>query len=143
MKSIVVPIDDDRSSDWVVNHVVPLYHQAPLRIYLLNVQPVLSRYVARFIPASELHDYHQENGLRVLQPVMAKLDAAGVPHIDRVLVGRKAETIVQFARTCRCDQIILPSQTPSLLSNLGLGSISSQIRHLIGVGAGCDICEVC
>lgn len=143
MKSIVVPIDDDGSSDWVADHVVPLYHQAPLQIYLLNVQPVLSRYVARFIPAGELHDYHQENGLRVLRPVMEKLDAAGVPHIDRVLVGRKAETIVQFARACGCDQIILPSETPSFLSNLGLGSIGSQIRHLVGVGAGCKISEVC
>ena len=143
MKCVVVPIDDDRSPEWMANHVISLYRQEPLRIFLLNVQPPLSSYIARFIRKSELNDFHQENGMRALQPMVERLDAAGVPHFDRVLVGRKAETIVQFARTCGCEQIILPRPSPGLLSNLGLGSVGSQIRHLIGVDAGgCDVCEV-
>jgi len=139
MKCVVVPIEEGRASDWAVEHVVELYRREPLRIFLLNVQPPLPQYVARFINKCELQDFHRENGMRALKRAIERLDEAGVPHRDRVLVGRRAETIVEFAREVRCVQIVLPRRA-GLLPSLGLGSIGSQLRHLIG--AGCDICEV-
>ncbi|MGA8051655.1 MAG: universal stress protein [Burkholderiales bacterium] len=139
MKCVVVPIEEGRDTAWAVEHVIGLYRSEPLRIYLLNVQPPLPRYVARFINKNELQKFHRESGMRALAPAIERLDAAGVPHLDRVLVGRKAESIVDFAREVRCAQIILPRRA-GVLPTLGLGSIGSQLRHLIG--AGCDICEV-
>lgn len=139
MKCVVVPVEEGRDGDWAVQHVIGLYRQEPLRIFLLNVQPPMPRYVARFIAKSELQDFHRENGMRALARAIARLDEAGIPHEDSVLVGRKAEAIVDFARKVRCAQIVLPRRT-GLLPSLGLGSVGGQLRHLLG--AGCDICEV-
>ena len=139
MRCVVVPIEEGRAGDWAVEHVIGLCRQEPLRVYLLNVQPPMPRYVARFIARNELEDFQRENGMRALARAIARLDEAGIPHEDRVLVGRKAEAIVDFARQVRCAQIVLPRRA-SLLPSLGLGSIGGQLRHLLG--AGCDICEV-
>jgi len=139
MKCVVVPIEEGRDGDWAVEHVIGLHRQEPLRIFLLNVQPPMPRYVSRFIAKRELEDFHRENGMRALARAIARLDEAGIPHEDRVLVGRKAEAIVDFAREVRCAQIVLPRRA-GLLPSLGLGSIGAQLRHLLG--AGCDICEV-
>ena len=139
MKCVVVPIEEGREGDWAVEHVIGLHRQEALRIFLLNVQPPMPRYVARFIAKRELQDFHRENGMRALARAIARLDEAGIPHEDRVLVGRKAEAIVDFARKVRCAQIVLPRRA-GLLPSLGLGSIGAQLRHLLG--AGCDICEV-
>ncbi len=139
MKCVVVPIEEGKDSGWAVEHVIGLHRHEPLRVFLLNVQPPMPRYVARFINKSELRDFHRENGMRALRQAGARLDQAGIAHQDRVLVGRKAETIVEFARDVNCAQIVLPRRA-SLLPSLGLGSIGSQLRHLLG--AGCEISEV-
>jgi hypothetical protein len=66
-----------------------------------------------------------------------------VPHWDLVLVGQKAESIVGFARDHHCSQIILPKPGGGALAYFGLGSIGSQIRHLIGAAGGsCGVSEV-
>jgi len=77
--------------------------------------------------------------MKLLQPRISELDAAGVPHTDKVLIGHKAETIARYARENDCDQIVLP-KSHGLLH--GLGSIGGQLRHLIGAESGCNISEV-
>ena len=79
--------------------------------------------------------------MRVLAPVLRSLEAAGVPHKTHVLVGLQAETIVRFAKEYACRRIILEESGESWVSALGLGSISSQVRHLtrtrqLGVSLG-------
>jgi nucleotide-binding universal stress UspA family protein len=143
MRNVLVPINEGSGADWIAEHVVGLYRQQPLRIYLLNVRQALPQYVTRFIAKSEVKAFHQENGMQALKPVAEKLDACGVPHWDQVLVGEKAESIVRFAREHHCSQIILPKSAAGPLAYFGLGSIGGQIRHLIGVaGESCGVSEV-
>jgi len=144
MRSVVVPIEEG-GADWMAEHVIGLYRQQPLRVYLLNVRQALPQYVARFIAKSEVEAFHQENGMRALKPAADRLDASGVPHWDLVLVGQKAESIVRFAREHHCSQIILPKPSAGPLAYFGLGSIGSQIRHLIGAAGeswSCGVSEV-
>jgi hypothetical protein len=139
MKSILIPIDDSNDVEWAIKHVVESYHRQPLRVFLLNVQLPLSRHVSRFINSQDIDDFHRENGMRALQPLIRKLDEAGIVHTDRVVVGHKAESIAQFARENRCHQIVLPKGR-GMFHNLG--SVGSQLRHLIGAEHTCDISEV-
>jgi nucleotide-binding universal stress UspA family protein len=142
MKSLVVPIGEGRDSKWAVDYVIELYRQEAPQVHLLNVQTPLPLYVTRFLNKQTVGEFHRENGMRTLQNAIERLDAAGVPHTDHVLVGRKAETIARFAREQRCDRIVLPKREAGLVSSLGLGSIGTQVRQLIGAGDQCDICEV-
>jgi nucleotide-binding universal stress UspA family protein len=139
MKSVLVPIDDSADSEWAVRHVIQLYRSEPVKVFLLNVQTPLSNYVSRFINKQDIRDFHHENGLRLLRPRAAELDAAGVPHNDLVLIGHKAETIARFARENGFNEIVLP-KSHGLLH--GLGSIGGQLRHLIGAESACSISEV-
>ncbi len=143
MRSVLVPIGEGRDSKWVVDYVVELHQREAVRVHVLNVQTPLPQYVTRFLNRQAVSDFHRENGLKALQGAIERFDAAGVPHTDHVLVGRKAETIASFAREQRCDRIVLPKREGGLVSSLGLGSVGAQVRQLIGAGDQCDICEVC
>ena len=141
MINIVVPVGEGRDTAWLVEQAVGLHRRMQARVHLLNVQPPLPRHVARFISGGQLHAFHEENGMRVLAPVARCLDAAGVPHKLHVMVGLQAETIVRFAKEYACRHIVMEESTESWMSALGLGSISSQVRHLtrthqLGVSLG-------
>ena len=141
MTSVVVPIEEGRDPAGAIEHVIELYRKEPIRIHLLNVRTPLPSYVSRFIPAAERHAFHHENGMRAMQGAIARLDAAGIAHRDHVLVGSKAETIVQFAREQGCSQIVLDKPEGGILEGLGLGSIRAQLRHLVRPGDACQIQE--
>ncbi len=142
MRSLVVPIREGHDSKWAVDYVIELHRREAPEVHLLNVQTPLPQYVTRFLNKQAVSDFHRENGMKALQDAIERLDAAGVPHTDHVLVGRKAETIARFAREQRCDRIVLPKRDSGLVSSLGLGSVGAQVRQLIGAGDQCDICEV-
>jgi nucleotide-binding universal stress UspA family protein len=131
MNEIVVPICSASDAAWAATQAIALHHNEPVHIHLLTVQRPLPRHVAQFFSRSDLRDYHQEAGMRVLQPAVRMLDEAGVPHEDHVLVGHPAETIVQFAQDHRCAQVVVNAPPREVLSMFGLGSIGSQVRHLM------------
>jgi nucleotide-binding universal stress UspA family protein len=141
MINIVVPVGDGRDVAWQIEQVIGLQRELRARVHLLSVQAPLPRHVSRFFNGGELRAFHEENGLRVLAPVARSLDAAGIPHQAHVLVGLQAETIVRFAKEYDCRRIVMQESSESWLSALGLGSISSQVRHLtrtrqLGVSLG-------
>jgi nucleotide-binding universal stress UspA family protein len=141
MHEIVVPICDAADASWAATQAIARYRQEPVRIHLLNVQRPLPKHVAQFFNRSDLRAFHEEAGLRVLEPAQRMLDEAGVPHEDHVLVGHPAETIVHFAEDRHCDQVVVDAPSRGMLSLLGLGSIASQVQHLMaahGTAAGSD-----
>lgn len=129
----VVPIIDGRNPAWQIEQAIRLYRQAQAHIHLLNVQAALPKHVSRFFHSAQLSAFHQENGMRLLEPVARRLDEAGVPCELHVMVGPQAETILHFAREFDCGRIVMEESAESWMSALGLGSISSQLQHLMKV----------
>jgi YjbE family integral membrane protein len=136
MDSIVVPIGEGHDALRAVEEAIAMYRKEPVRIHLLNVQPAMPRHVSRFFNANDLHDFHRDTGMQALQPAREMLDRAGVPHQDHVLVGNPAQTIVGFADEHRCVRVVLDDNGPAgLLPMVGLGSVGSQVRHLMQAAA--------
>lgn len=131
MNEIVVPICSASDAAWAATQAIALHRTESARVYLLTVQRPLPKHVAQFFSRSDLREYHREAGMRVLEPAIRMLDEAGVPHEDHVLVGHPAETIVHFAEDHRCRQIVVDAPPKDMLSMFGLGSIGSQVRHLM------------
>ncbi len=131
MISVVIPVIDGRDPAWQVEQVIGLYRQVQARVHLLNVQAPLPKHVSRFFSGGQLRAFHYENGMQVLAPVMRSLDAAGVAHEAHVMIGLQAETIVRFAKEHDCQRIVMEESAESWMSALGLGSINSQVRHLM------------
>ena len=135
MNDIVVPICNTTDATWAAREAIALYRADPAHIHLVNVQRPLPRHVSQFFSRNDLRDFHRDSGMRVLAPAMRMLDDAGVPHEDHVLIGHPAETIVRFAEERGCRQVIVDAPPRNLLSMFGLGSIGSQVRHLMQMQA--------
>jgi len=131
MKDILVPIGDPCESRWAADQAIALYRREPARVHLLNVQRPLPRHIAQFFSGGDLRDFHRDAGMRVLEAARQLLDEASIPHQDHVLVGNQAETIVRFAQEHHCSEVILDNPPKGMLSIFGLGSIGSQVRHLM------------
>jgi nucleotide-binding universal stress UspA family protein len=132
MNDIVVPIDDEAAASSAAEQAIAQYRAEPGIVQLVNVQRPLPRHVAQFLPRAELDGWYRDAGMRVLGPVASLLDEAGVPHRDHVLVGKPAEAIVQFAAEHQGARVLLDNEPQSAFAMLGLGSLGSQVRHLMG-----------
>jgi len=131
MQNVLVPVSTLGDARWAAEQAIARYRKEPAHIHLLNIQRPLPRHVSRFFAGGDLHDFHRDAGMRVLEPTIRLLDEAGVPHHVHVLVGNPAESIVQFAEQNKCEEVVLETQAEGLLAIFGLGSIGSQVRHLM------------
>lgn len=135
MNAIAVPINDAREALWASRQVVEIYRREAVHVHLINVQPPLSRHISQFLNAKDVRAHHLEEGMRILEPAIEALDKAGVPHTDHVLVGRRVDSIVRFAKEHSCNQVILDAPSDGLLSVFGLGSLAGQIQRAIAANA--------
>ena len=133
MKDVLVPIGDSREARWAAEQAIGLYSREAGVVHLLSVQRPLPRHVAQFVARGELDGYYRDAGMQALAPAMTLLDEAGVPHREHVRVGKPAETVVAFAAEHGLTRVVLDGESHGPLALLGLGSLGSQVRHLMGV----------
>ena len=131
MKHVLVPISTTDDVRWAAEQAIARYRKEPAHIHLLNVQRPLPQHISRFFGGGDLRNFHRDSGMRVLEPAIRLLDEAGVPHRDHVEVGNPAKTIVEFSERNQCAEVVLQNQSDGLLAIFGLGSIGSQVRHLM------------
>lgn len=131
----LIPIDGSevalQAVDWAIQHSA-LLKDAP-RIHVLNVQPKLPQDIGRFINADTIRDFHREAGMTALQAAKSKLDGAGLPSEQHVLVGETAPTIVEFAISHACSQIVIGTHGHGGIAATLLGSIAMRVVHLATV----------
>ena len=131
MKHILVPVSTFDDARWAAEQAIARYRREPAHIHLLNVQRPLPQHISRFFGGGDLRNFHRDTGMRVLDPAIRMLDEAGVPHRDHVEVGNPAKTIVEFSERNHCAEVVLQDESDGLLAIFGLGSIGSQVRHLM------------
>jgi hypothetical protein len=74
---VLVPVDSSEFSDRAPDFVIDMAAgAAPLDIHLRSVQmPIDSGYVRRCVSDDDIDAYHRDEGMAVLQPYLARLDA--------------------------------------------------------------------
>lgn len=131
----LIPIDGSaislKSVTWFIAHREDW--KTPPAIHLLNVQPPLPRDASRFINADVLRDFHREEGLKALAAAEQQLKAAGVVPQLHVAVGESADTIVEYADSRSCDQILIGTRGHTGLGGTLLGSVAAKVAHLTRV----------
>ena len=136
MKPIAVPVNDAAEGETLARLVIDRSRAEPLQVHLLNVQRPLPLHIAQFFGRAELAEVHREAGMGVLAGALRVLAVVWVVCVSFVLGGKPAETIVRFAVDHGDAEILLDNAPTGLLSRLGVGSIASQVRHLLGAHAG-------
>lgn len=132
----LVPVDGDddislKPIAWIIAHrddwkILPTIH-------LLNVQRPVSGDVSQFVNAEQVRDFHREEGLKALAGAEQMLKSMGIEPVLHVSVGDFAETIVDFADSRDCNQILLGTRGHTGLGGTLLGSVASKVTHLTQV----------
>jgi nucleotide-binding universal stress UspA family protein len=134
MLKMLVAVDGSRHSDHVVEYMIKRsgWFKEPVELHLLNVQPPMpyGSTVTSVLGHDAVDKYHRDEAMKVLTPIMQKLDAAGVAYRHHICVGDAAELIVQFAKEQGCDQIVVGTRGSGTTANLLLGSVASRVIHL-------------
>lgn len=134
MRKILIPVDGSENSNRSVAHVMRLSKErGPMAVHLLNVQPPFSGDIATFIDKTTLDDYRQEQGTEALNTSRALLDGAGIAHTSHIGIGDIAETVVNYVREHRIDEVVIGTRGLGSIGSLLLGSLATKIIHLAPV----------
>ncbi|HYD60879.1 MAG TPA: universal stress protein [Noviherbaspirillum sp.] len=135
MLKVLLAVDGSESSLHAVEYVVKRAGTSKdgYQVHLVNVQYPLHGSVAAFVDASQIKQYHHDEGMKVLAPAKEKLEAAGIPFYAHLFVGEPAEVIARCAKEQYCDEIVIGTRGLSGISSLLVGSVAAKIIHLAEV----------
>jgi nucleotide-binding universal stress UspA family protein len=138
MHRVLIPIDGSETSLRAVRRLALLApHLQQTEALLLNVQhPVaMSERIVNGRPSEvqSLEAPLREAGIKLLAPVQAVLDKAGIPHAGHVGFGDPAATIAEFASKHHCEQIIMGTHGLGAIASLVMGSVATKVLHLASV----------
>lgn len=136
MRTLIVPVNDAFEGEALARKAIDAYRREAATVVVLNVQRPLPLHIAQFFSRDELAKVHREEGDKVLARAEEALRQARVPFESHVLVGKPAETIVEFAGARADSEIVMDAPPAGLLARLGIGSIASQVQHLMSAHAG-------
>jgi nucleotide-binding universal stress UspA family protein len=135
IRTILVPWDGSDHSRRALDFLLKLLReQMPAEVHLLNVQnraPTLER-----LTGGKPSDLQQVEGPAVaagrqaLEAGVKTLEAAGVPHKAKVVVGDAPHEIVEYAKAHHCDGIVMGTRGLGNVGTLVLGSVAHKVLHL-------------
>lgn len=124
---ILIPVDGSASSKAALRFIAA--RLAPTRprprVELLNVQPPIPAYAARFAGASAVRSYHAAESDKVLAPAAAELKKAGLEAQTRSAVGNAAATVSAAARAA--DLVVMGAHGHTATTGLLLGSVTNTV----------------
>lgn len=132
MHSILIPIDGSKSSLNAVRYAIASIKEGlQADIHLINIQPVMVT-----VEGYPLFDYadiekaQQEQGKALLAEAGRLLDEAELGYTTHFKIGPISFTIVEYAKTLNCDNIIMGTRGMGAFANLLIGSVTNQVIHL-------------
>lgn len=133
--NVLLPVDGSDNSNKAVADFIQFLnnYKAIPEMHLLNVQAPLNGNITFLVDPAEVKHYHEEEGLKRLQPARDLMDQAGLAYQFDVTVGEVAEMIVHFATEQGCDQIVMGSRGLGAVKGLLLGSIAHKVVQLSAI----------
>jgi nucleotide-binding universal stress UspA family protein len=127
---VLVPIDGTENSLAALRHVIERYRSRhDIEVHLLHVRRPFSELVARFTPRDNRESYHWEAAEKALAPARALLAREGVPHIDQVELGDRAEVITRVARALGVSLITIGTARKNSLTRLLEDSVTYRVLN--------------
>ncbi len=131
---ILLPVDGSVNSLHAVRHVINRFADKPaIEVHLLHVRTPLSQYIARFISRRDIEGYHREEAVKALTLALELLSKAGVPHVDHVEFGDKAETIKRVAERLEVDQIVMGTARKNSITRILEDSVTGNVLEIAQV----------
>lgn len=129
---VLVPVDGSSCSLRALARAIAIAKSTRSTVHLINVQPAYDEY--GMIPAYLNRGKHRElmrvRGQAALDPAIAKLKRAEVPHVTHRAYGDAANMIVRAARRLRCESIVMGTRGMGAIGSLLIGSVANRVIHL-------------
>jgi nucleotide-binding universal stress UspA family protein len=97
------------------------------------VQQPLNHYAAHFAGSKNVHEFHEEESQKALEPSKRILDGFGVPYAVHTKVGDKAMCITEMAKKLHCDEIVMGTARKDSLTRLVETSLTNKVVELTSV----------
>jgi YjbE family integral membrane protein len=128
MLKVLVPVDGSANALRAVHHAISEYRRHhELEVHLLNVQPRLSRHVARFVSRQNRDAWHHEQADAAMASARAALIQAGVPHHMHWAVGEQAEEICRSAQRLGVHHLVMGTARKNSLTRMLQDSVTNQV----------------
>jgi nucleotide-binding universal stress UspA family protein len=103
------------------------------RVDLVNVQPLLHRYVSRWIARSQREGWREERSAAALAPARSMLQTAGFNPGTHAIAGHLAPSIAKLAQDLRSDQIVIGSSRRGPFGRAFANSVSTRLLEASSV----------
>ncbi len=128
MLKVLVPVDGSSNALGAVRHAIAEYRRHhELELHLLNVQPALSRHVARFLSRHDRDAWHLAQADAALVEARALLAQAGVPIHTHWVVGDRAAQICQTAERLAVHHIVMGTARKNSLTRMLEDSVTNKV----------------
>ena len=127
MKKILVPVDGSKNALRAVRQVIGEYRNRELELHLLNVQPRLSRHVARFVSSGDRGAWHRAQADAAMAGAEDLLKQSGVPYRSHWVIGDRAAQICRFATDLDVHHIVMATARKNSLTRMLQDSITNQV----------------
>jgi nucleotide-binding universal stress UspA family protein len=133
MKNILIPIDGSRQSLEAVRAALREGAGAIGRIDLVNVQPLLNRHIARWIPKGERDSWRALRAENALREAAKMMESSPIPFRTHMAVGQVVPSIEETARVLRADEIVVGASRRGPLGRWLANSVSTHILAMSSI----------
>ena len=128
MLKVLVPVDGSANALRAVRHAIGEYRRHhELELHLLNVQPSLSKHVARFVSRHDREAWHQEQAESALTAAREVLAKEGVPYHTHWVVGDRAAVICQTAERLGAHHIVMGTARKNSITRMLEDSVTNKV----------------
>jgi nucleotide-binding universal stress UspA family protein len=85
------------------------------------------------IAADEAKRFHHDEGIKALASARKLLDAAGIKYTYHIGLGEVGETVAQYVKEQRIDQVVMGTRGAGSVANMLLGSVATKVLHVVEV----------
>ncbi len=96
-------------------------------LIVLNVQPPMPPRVRALVGSSAVHQYHEEEARRVLNPIEKFLKRHHIKHTERWVVGVPAQEILKFSGKDSVHLIVMGTHGHGLIGRAIMGSVAQRV----------------
>lgn len=135
MKHILIPCDGSDNALRAAGYAAGLAKDNPaIRLELLHVlDPARFRNPQAALPPADLERVCADEVARVLAPVRALLDQAGVRYEVHARTGDAAGEIAAQVIESGCDGVVMGTRGLGLIASLMMGSVACHVVNLVRV----------
>ncbi len=128
MLNVLVPVGGSANALRALQHAIAEYQRNhALELHLLNVQPPLSRHIARFVSRQERSAWHHDQATAAMAAAKALLDWSGVPHQSHWVIGNRADEICHAAARLGVHHIVMGTARKNSITRMLEDSTTNRV----------------